>query len=206
MEWKPHNLLAFFENTHKWKPHQWNPKEPRTQCRQFFLANTFPTGRMAVLLLSRNTDSLLDIITYKSNLTQKKLYNKTDAIFSIYGKNGINPWHFFWILTLTLLNFLLHYLQEYSKIWNTEKSNKSELWNRLSYRGLPYHFEVRSQTFRNECKSWRSQPRKFNLDFHSTSTTSKGLSENSKKKSWVNPVFPIDTKNSIGFFVHFFLG
>ena len=30
-------------------------------------------------------------ITYKSNLTPKKMYNKTDAIFSIYGKNGINP-------------------------------------------------------------------------------------------------------------------
>ena len=34
-------------------------------------------------------------ITYKSKLTQKKLYKKTDAIFSIYGKNGIIPWHFF---------------------------------------------------------------------------------------------------------------
>ena len=29
-------------------------------------------------------------ITYKSRLTQKKLYKKTDAIFSIYGRNGIN--------------------------------------------------------------------------------------------------------------------
>ena len=136
-------------------------------------------------------------ITYKSRLTQKKLHKKTDAIFSIYGKNGIIPWHFFlnsqlglsrslrsnenrgqifeaatskfcnhsWhffsspqngkvdlcmtngskvLIYLTLLHFLLHYLQEYSKIWNIEKSNKSELWNRLSYRGLPYHFEVRS--------------------------------------------------------------
>ena len=38
------------------------------------------------------------------------------------------------------------------------KSNKSELWNRLSYRGLLYFFEVRSQTFRNNCKISRSQP------------------------------------------------
>ena len=30
-------------------------------------------------------------ITYKSRLTQKKLHKKTDAIFSIYGKNGIIP-------------------------------------------------------------------------------------------------------------------
>ena len=29
----------------------------------------------------------------------KKLYKKTDVIFSIYGKNGIIPWHFFLILT-----------------------------------------------------------------------------------------------------------
>ena len=34
----------------------------------------------------------------------------------------------------------------------------------------------------------------------------KGLSENSKKMSWVNPVFPIDTENSIGFIVQFLGG
>ena len=38
------------------------------------------------------------------------------------------------------------------------------------------------------------------------SNKSKGPIENSKKMSWDNPVFPIDTKNSIGFFVPFFLG
>ena len=32
-----------------------------------------------------------------------------------------------WIMTLPY--FLLHYLQEYSKIWNIANSNKSELWN-----------------------------------------------------------------------------
>ena len=32
-----------------------------------------------------------DTITYKFRLTQKKLYKKTNAIFSIYGRNGINP-------------------------------------------------------------------------------------------------------------------
>ena len=41
---------------------------------------------------------------------------------------------------------------------------------------------------------WRSQPQKCNLDFHATSMTSKGLSENSKKMSWDNPVFPIDQR------------
>ena len=109
------------------------------------------------------------------------------------------------LIYLTLLHFLLHYLQGYCKIGNIEKSNKSELWNRLSYRGLPYHFEVRRKSVRNDCKISRSQPQKFDLDFHSTSTTSKGLTENSKKMSWDNLVFPIDTKKTIGFFVQFFL-
>ena len=45
---------------------------------------------------------------------------------------------------------------------------------------------------------------KFNMDRHSTSTTSKGPTENSKKMSWDNPVSPIDAKNSIVFFVPFF--
>ena len=62
------------------------------------------------------------------------------------------------LIYLTLLYFLLHYLQEYSKIWNIAKSNKSELRNHLSYRGLLYLFEVRSQSFRNDCKILRSQP------------------------------------------------
>ena len=34
----------------------------------------------------------------------------------------------------------------------------------------------------------------------------KGPTENLKKMSWDNPVFPIDAKNSINFFVPFFLG
>ena len=54
-------------------------------------------------------------------------------------------------------------------------------------------------------RSNENWPLNFEADFHSTSMTSKGLSENSKKMSWDNPVLPIDTKNSIGFFVQFFL-
>ena len=103
----------------------------------------------------------------------------------------------------TFLYFLLHYLQEYSKIWNIAKSNKSELWNPLSYRGLPYLFEVRSQ---GNCKISRSQPQNFNIDCHWTSMTSKGLCENSKKMLWDNPVSPIDAKNSIISFVQFVWG
>ena len=55
-------------------------------------------------------------------------------------------------------------------------------------------------------KNSRSQPQNLEADFHSTSTTSKGLSENSKKMSWVNPILPIDTENSISFIVQFFWG
>ena len=82
------------------------------------------------------------------------------------------------LIYLTFLYFIFYCTHVSNAKGNVAKSNKSELWNRLSYRGLPYHFEVRSQSVRNDCKSWRSQPQKFNLDFHSTSTTSKGLSEN----------------------------
>ena len=50
------------------------------------------------------------------------------------------------------------------------------------------------------------QPQNLEADCHSTSMTSKGLSENLKKMSWDNPVFSIDAKNSIGFFVPFWGG
>ena len=43
--------------------------------------------------------------------------------------------------TAILYKFVL-YLLLYSRIWNIAKSNKSELWNHLSYRGLPFLFEV----------------------------------------------------------------
>ena len=58
-----------------------------------FKLTTFEPGFRGMIPLVMYT------ITYKSRLTQKKLYKKTDAIFSIYGRNGINPWHFFLILT-----------------------------------------------------------------------------------------------------------
>ena len=56
------------------------------------LLNVFLQDSSAIIVL-------LYTITYKSRLTQKKLHKKTNAIFSIYGKNGINPWHFFLILS-----------------------------------------------------------------------------------------------------------
>ena len=58
----------------------------------------------------------------------------------------------------------------------------------------------------NDCNFSEGAASKFNVDFHSTSTSSKGLSKNFKKMSWDNPIFPIDARNSIGFFVQFVLG
>ena len=87
------------------------------------------------------------------------------------------------------LYFIFYYTLVSNAKGNLVKSNKSELWNRLSYRGLPYHFEVRSQSFRNDCQISRSQPQNLEADFHSTSTTSKGLNENSKEMSWDNPIY-----------------
>ena len=108
------------------------------------------------------------------------------------------------LIYLTLLYFLLHYLQEYSKIWNIAKSNKSELWNCLSYRDLPYLFEVRSQTFRNDCQILRSQPQNLEANCHTTSTTLKGLSENQKKMSWHSTVWclPISDNPHFMGFIH----
>ena len=93
------------------------------------------------------------------------------------------------LIHLTLLNFLLHYLQEHSKIWNIAKSNKSEVWNHLSYRGLPYPFEVRSQIFRNNCKMSRLQPQYWTsiiIDLNNL----KGQSENLKKCHGIIPFLP----------------
>ena len=87
---------------------------------------------------------------------------------------------------------------------NIAKSNKWKLWNRLSYRGLPYLFEVRSQTFRYDFQKIEVAA---SLIQHLRSFDLNDLERPQwelKKMSWDNPVFPIDAKNSIGFFVHFF--
>ena len=59
------------------------------------------------------------------------------------------------LIYLTLLYFIFYYTLVSNAKENIAKSNKSELWNRLSYRGLPYLFKVRSQTFRNNYKILR---------------------------------------------------
>ena len=55
--------------------------------------------RFDLMLAQKYQILYLHTTTCKFILTQKKLYKKTNAIFSVYGKNGIIPWHFFWILT-----------------------------------------------------------------------------------------------------------
>ena len=101
--------------------------------------------------------------TYERTFRQNTYVNVLSWTLDMY--KAIHTKHFIYTLCIfsvfsLVLNILygITYLQDYSKIWNIAKSNKSELWNRLSYRGLPYLFEVRSQTFRNNCKISRSQP------------------------------------------------
>ena len=53
----------------------------------------------------------------------------------------------------TLLYFIFYSTLVSNAKGNIAKSNKSELWNRLSYRGLLYLFEVRNQTYRNDYKN-----------------------------------------------------
>ena len=66
---------------------------------------------------------------------------------SVCIKNGCKV-----LIYLTLIFFLFAL-----SLWGTiKKTNKSELWNYLSYRGLFYFFEVGSQTFRNDYKFSRS--------------------------------------------------
>ena len=120
--------------------------------------------------------------------------NRGQIFEAATSKFCIHSWHFFSspqngkvdlcmtngskvLIYLTLLYFIFYCTLVSNAKGNVAKSNKSELWNRLSYRGLPYHFEVRRKSVRNDCKISRSQPQKFDLD----------------------------TKNTIGFFVQFFL-
>ena len=62
------------------------------------------------------------------------------------------------LIYLTLLYFIFYCTLVSNVKGNIAKSNKSELRNCLSYKGLPYLFEVRCQTFSNNCKILRSQP------------------------------------------------
>ena len=53
--------------------------------------------------------------------------------------------------------------------------------------------------FQEQLQNFKVAASRFNINRYSTSTTLKGLTENSKKMSWDNPVSPIDAKISIVF-------
>ena len=77
------------------------------------------------------------------------------------------------LIYLTLISFFLYYILARVSLWGTiKKTNKSELWNRLSYRGLPYFFEVGSQTFK-WLQNFEVAASKFNIDHPLTSIVSK---------------------------------
>ena len=76
-------------------------------------------------------------------------------------KFGCQPWKSKTDLCMTNGSKVLIYLSFFivpqrlalvSNVKKISKSNKSELWKCLSYRGLPNFFEVGSQTFLNDYK------------------------------------------------------
>ena len=83
-------------------------------------------------------------ITYKCILTQKELYKKADAIFSIFGKNGINPWHFF--------------LNSHLGLSRSLRSNENRGW----------FFEAATSNFCNHSWIFGSSPRNGKVDFCNT--------------------------------------
>ena len=82
-----------------------------------------------------------------------------------------------------------------------QKLNKSELWNYLTYRGLPYIFEVGSSISYNRYKKSETKSQNSTSNIHHPEGP-----ENLKILSWDNPVSPIDAENSISFFLYNFFG
>ena len=97
--------------------------------------------------------SLPTIHSFHQSLTQRleailKMYGR--AIFEAIEVKGRPMLNF----ETAILIFWNHFWK-FCCLWGTiKKPKKSELWNLLPYRGLPYFFEVGSQTFRNYYKTW----------------------------------------------------
>ena len=104
------------------------------------------------------------------------------------------------LIYLTLLYSIFYCTLVSNVKGNIAKSNKSELWNCLSYLCLPYLFKVRSQTFRNYCKILRSNSTWIIIR---PQWPPKAQVRILKKMSLDNPVSPIDVKNNISFSCHF---
>ena len=65
------------------------------------------------------------------------------------------------LIYLTFLYFIFYCTLVSNAKGNLAKSNKSEFWNRLSYRDLPYHFEVRSQSLFYDFQKFEVAASKF---------------------------------------------
>ena len=65
------------------------------------------------------------------------------------------------LIYLTFLYFIFYCTLVSNAKGNLAKSNKSELWNRLSYRTLPYLFEVRSQSIFYDFQKFEVAASKF---------------------------------------------
>ena len=88
-----------------------------------------------------------------------------NAIFEIFSRAGSKVLNY-----LTLISFFrITY-----KSKSLRNNKKSELWNHLSYRGLPYPFEVGRQTFRNAMiPNFQVTTSKFKIEHPLTSMASK---------------------------------
>ena len=97
--------------------------------------------------------------TYYANATCQTLTRKFFFTFSsnyLYSETFENCTYFLYVYKWYIVPKRLTLVSNAKR--KISKSNKSKLWNRLSYRDLPYFFEVGSQTFTNDYKILRSQP------------------------------------------------
>jgi hypothetical protein len=74
------------------------------------------------------------------------------------------------LIYLTLLYFIFYCTHVSNGKKNIAKSNKSEVWNRLSFIGPPYLFEVKPK-FQEQLQNFEVAASKFNIDRHTTPKT-----------------------------------
>ena len=121
---------------------------------------------MIIALVTTNHEPTELDATYKSRLIPKKLFKKTDASI---GETGYFQ-NFFFNSHLGLSRSLR---SNDDRCWNFE-AGTSKFCN--------CSWKLLGAKLRKNCKILRSLSKNFNLDRHLTSTNSKGLCENWKKK------------------------
>ena len=111
------------------------------------------------------------------------------------------------LIYLTFLYFIFYCTLVNNAKGNLAKSNKSELWNRLSYRGLPYLFEVRSQTLFYDFQKFKVTASKFRGWFSfDLNDLERPNWEFKKKCHGIIPFFPYILKIALVFLCNFFFG